>query len=681
MKRFLIHTAIVGLVCFGSCIAPVKEREATGGNSQGEYIVSLHVTCPEMELRTRALDPSQEKRIADLNIYFYHKTLDIARHIYSKGSTDQVVVSLFSGDYDLYALANAGRDLGEQDKTDLEKYRFTFSATEAENPENHLPMSASQSISVRGNTDIRIGLIRCVARIDLNLSVDAGFSDRFTLESLQLINAPASVSAFSENRPATEALCNYSRTGITGNALSYSFYTAENMQGVNGSITDPKDKNRQNAPKAATYLHVQGSGLNGKADYFIYLGENTTSDFNVRRNGRYIMDVRIMGDNDVDTRVSTVEMELTPFPETEYEVSAPAYTELKVTATNDPDNLLYLTPSVPEGGGTLQIDGITYPEGTPILFCTGNESRTARVTLLQDDPGQGRIRFTLGDSYGYSLSREATALFVEKSYPVITSYSEQPWDREAHTPLEFSIHAAQQDNTAGFTVRYELLQGSAEMFYDGTPVAPGATIRTGASDPDTGRECPFRFTPTDIGTARIRLTFTGANGQTSVVEKEIDRIIPYQVFLTPDFAEIRPAGTIVSSDGYSGIYYKNFTLRLLVSANRELVKPVTLGITLQYRLGRYETSPVPTVSTRTETGDVTIEIGSRTGSADLTTYPASCIGYNAGMGSKIIYPGYYVLRKNNYGPNEHEQDAAITACRITSDTDRSIEYIINDPPK
>ncbi len=164
------------------------------------------------------------------------------------------------------------------------------------------------------------------------------------------------------------------------------------MQGVNGSITDPKDKNRQNAPKAATYLHVQGSGLNGKADYFIYLGENTTSDFNVRRNGRYIMDVRIMGDNDVDTRVSTVEMELTPFPETEYEVSAPAYTELKVTATNDPDNLLYLTPSVPEGGGTLQIDGITYPEGTPILFCTGNESRTARVTLLQDDPGQGRIR-------------------------------------------------------------------------------------------------------------------------------------------------------------------------------------------------------------------------------------------------------------------------------------------------
>ena len=248
MKRFLIHTAIVGLVCFGSCIAPVKEREATGGNSQGEYIVSLHVTCPEMELRTRALDPSQEKRIADLNIYFYHKTLDIARHIYSKGSTDQVVVSLFSGDYDLYALANAGRDLGEQDKTDLEKYRFTFSATEAENPENHLPMSASQSISVRGNTDIRIGLIRCVARIDLNLSVDAGFSDRFTLESLQLINAPASVSAFSENRPATEALCNYSRTGITGNALSYSFYTAENMQGVNGSITDPKDKIRQNAP-------------------------------------------------------------------------------------------------------------------------------------------------------------------------------------------------------------------------------------------------------------------------------------------------------------------------------------------------------------------------------------------------------------------------------------------------
>ena len=38
-------------------------------------------------------------------------------------------------------------------------------------------------------------------------------------------------------------------------------------------------------------------------EYRVYLGENNTTDFNVRRNTRYSLDITIEGESEVDTRV------------------------------------------------------------------------------------------------------------------------------------------------------------------------------------------------------------------------------------------------------------------------------------------------------------------------------------------------------------------------------------------
>ena len=51
------------------------------------------------------------------------------------------------------------------------------------------------------------------------------------------------------------------------------------------------------------------------------------------------------------------------------------------------------------------------------------------------------------------------------------------------------------------------------------------------------------------------------------------------------------------------------------------------------------------------------------------------------MGSKIIFPGFYMVPKQNYATGEHREDASITSYKITSDDDNTIEYTLLTPLK
>ena len=540
-------------------------------------------------------------------------------------------------------------------------------------------MSARLSVSVSGTAVIPVSLVRCTAKVTLSLRVDEQTAGEIALQSVRVGHAPGTVALFSDNRAAESALIDYAKRSVTGNAFSGTFYIPENLQGVNASITDQRDKSAANAPAAATCLDIRAVAEGREIAYRIYPGANNTTDFNLERNHHYVIDATIRGADAIDTRVSTVDLTFGAI-KNPCNVGETVTSSVIVKCTNSPNRQIYLAAQIVEGGGTLTVNGSAWPPGAAIPFCKGNETRTVPVTLVPSRSGLIRIRFTVSDDAGYITYLELTT-YCQQSYPVTTVFSENSWSKTAHTPLTFSVKANQQNNTSGFTIRYELLKGAGDMYYGGIKLSDGQSLTSGANDPATGLTFPFSFTPTVIGTVSFRLTFTGANGQASVVEKTYTGIGPYKIDITPDFAKIQPAGTTVTSDGYSGTYYKNFTIRLLASTDKAVPKPVTLRIGLQYKLGEYETSLTPTITTQTKTGTVTLSAGSKTGYTDLITYAASCIGYNAGMGSKIIYPGFYMVPKQNYETNEHSEDASVTSCKITSDADSSIEFTLLTPPK
>ena len=658
-----------------SCAHPMNSTVETSDSTN----VTFNIACPEAEVATRALDPSQEKFVYDLNIYLFHKRSDLPKHIYIKDKTSSITTMLVNGDYDLYVIANTGGNLGELTEDQVRKYSLDISDETDLSTDNMLPMSASQSITVnKDNTVIPVSLVRMTAKVVFSLTIAPEVSGQIVLQTVQIVNAPRTVSYFSDNRAAGELL-NYSKQNISGNTFSGTFYVPENLQGVHASITDQKDKNPANAPAGATYLFIQGTTYGRQVAYYIYLGGNNTGDFNIRRNRQYIVQATISGINTIDTRVSTVDLSFGSIANP-CNVGETVTSSVTVQCTNSPNRQIYLAAQIVEGGGTLTVDGSAWTPGAAMPFCKGNETRTVPVTLVPSRSGLIRIRFTVSDDAGYITYLELTT-YCQQSYPVTTVFSENSWSKTVHTPLTFSVKANQQNNTSGFTIRYELLKGAGDMYYGGIKLSDGQSLTSGANDPATGLTFPFSFTPTVIGTVSFRLTFTGANGQASVVEKTYTGIVPYKIDITPDFAKIQPAGTTVTSDGYSGTYYKNFTIRLLASTDKAVPKPVTLRIGLQYKLGEYKTSLTPTVTTQTKTGTVTLSAGSKTGHTDLITYNASCIGYSAGMGSKIIFPGFYLPNKSGHAAGEHEEDAAIVSYEITGDTDNSIEYALLTPPK
>lgn len=77
------------------------------------------------------------------------------------------------------------------------------------------------------------------------------------------------------------------------------------MQGTVPSITDQRDKNPDNAPANASYLLIRAVRGAKVLAYYIYLGDNNTTDFNVRANVHYRLAISILGDSEVDTRVSS----------------------------------------------------------------------------------------------------------------------------------------------------------------------------------------------------------------------------------------------------------------------------------------------------------------------------------------------------------------------------------------
>ena len=675
MRKAFIHIILFIVMALYSCARPMDSASGTSDSTN----VTFNISCPETEMATRALDPSQEKAIRDLNIYLFHKTTDISKHIYSNDGTRRIDATLVKGEYDLFVIANAGGNLGELTREQAETRALNISEESDLTRNDALPMSARQAVTANQNAVIPVSLVRLTAKVEFSLTIAPAVSGQIVLQTVQLMNAPRSVSYFADNRASGELL-NFPKQNITGNTFSGTYYVPENLQGINAAIKDQKDKNPSNAPVGATYLYVQGTTYGRQVAYYIYLGGNNTGNFNVARNHQYVIQANISGINAIDTRVSTVDLSFGAI-QNPCDIGQSVTSSVTVKCTNSPARQIYLSAMLAEGGGTLSVNGSAWTPGAAMPFCKGNETRTVPVTLVPSRSGLIRIRFTVSDDQGYITYLELTT-YCQQSYPVTTSFTENSWSKTAHTPLTFSVKANQQNNTSGFTIRYELLQGAGDMYYGSSiKLTDGQSLTSGANDPSTGLTFPFSFTPTAVGTASFRLTFTGANGQASVVEKTYDGIAPYKINITPDFAHIQPGGTSVTSDGYTGIYYKNFTVRLLATADKALVKPVSLNIGLQYKLGEYKTSLTPTITTQHKTGTVTLSAGSKTGYTDLITYAASCIGYNAGMGSKIINPGFYMVPKQNYATGEHREDASVTSYKITSDGDNSIEYTLLTPPK
>ena len=144
-----------------------------------------------------------------------------------------------------------------------------------------------------------------MAKVSYNISVKPADIE---LRSVQLLSVPRSVSVFDMAAAPSDDSDDYMEcpeVKLSGQQAAGNSYLLSNRQGTVSSITDQRQKNPDNAPANASYLLIRAVRGSKVLAYYIYLGGNNTSDFNVRANCHYRLNISILGDNEVDTRISS----------------------------------------------------------------------------------------------------------------------------------------------------------------------------------------------------------------------------------------------------------------------------------------------------------------------------------------------------------------------------------------
>lgn len=295
MKTILSALFLISLVMGLSGCRDIPVEDIPGPRS---VAVELAVRPDRMTTVTRSAD---ETAIRDINFYLCDKNGNVILHRYQTSAT--LRFECVPTNYLLRVAANMGRDLGNNPV--LEDFTLTH-----KDAYDALPMAWEGDIMIpaSGGSLPTVEVQRAVAKISYDISVKPSDME---LLSVQLLSVPRTVSVFDVAASPSDDPDDYTdcpETRLSGRSATGTSYLLPNMQGVVPSITDQRDKNVDNAPENASYLLIRATRGAKALAYYVYLGENNTSDFNVRANAHYRFNISILGDSEVDTRVSSYEL-------------------------------------------------------------------------------------------------------------------------------------------------------------------------------------------------------------------------------------------------------------------------------------------------------------------------------------------------------------------------------------
>ena len=92
-------------------------------------------------------------------------------------------------------------------------------------------MSAQQSVTVRGDTQIAVSLVRAVAKVNFSYTVAADFAKSFHVKSVQFCSAPRSAALFDFSRAeSSEAVADMPPVEASATAYAATCYLLENRQ-------------------------------------------------------------------------------------------------------------------------------------------------------------------------------------------------------------------------------------------------------------------------------------------------------------------------------------------------------------------------------------------------------------------------------------------------------------------
>ena len=314
------------------------------------------VLDPQGGIQTRSALPD-DRLVSDINLLVYNaeglleeRRYYPARQLSVSDGTVRIGTSLLTdAAYDIFVAANIGYALPVLSREAVETYRYHMAYPDEYS--RGMPMSGRLDGLVSGGAaEVRIPLVRTMARIDLNLDRTLLDSDvTFQVTSVVVGNGPSSVTLFGDSKAesATQVFANgFSLDGRQVQALNIdqspgvsgtvSLYLPENLQGDLLSTDDESGKYFTEGPngQVCSYLEIRGSyhsdSWHTRAGeplvYRFYLGDGP-GNFDVSRNTACRVTVHLEGTGlgEDGWRVDKSRL----IPETRFDLHPAAYNECR----------------------------------------------------------------------------------------------------------------------------------------------------------------------------------------------------------------------------------------------------------------------------------------------------------------------------------------------------------------
>ncbi len=397
-NRLLILILLAALCSCWGCASVVVEEYG----SSSPLTVRLTVHPERMTASTRLTD---ENNIRDLNFYLCDKAGEVVLHRYQSAATLRFECP--PGDYTLCAVANMHRDMGDLPPAELAACTVAYAPDYA-----NLPMAGRLETTIHASqgktvTLPPLELRRRVAKIAYHIAVVPADIE---LHSMRVCSVPKSVSLFDDDMPPAGGYADTPGTMLSGRGASGILYLPPNAQGTNPAITDPRLKNRDNAPENATYLLIRATRGEKVLAYRIYLGENATSDFNVRPNTSHTLDITIRGDNEIDTRVSGYTVDVWDTIDSDshngYCIAGPAHRLFVHVEEQNNDSQLSCRIVASAGDSRVfYVDGRQVgASGTELTLADGKNEFAIDYTPTRFDAANATLEYAVivSDEYGFT---------------------------------------------------------------------------------------------------------------------------------------------------------------------------------------------------------------------------------------------------------------------------------------
>ena len=302
------YLKLSALIAFGAFLLTSCGQDADLSWETQESVYLRFNTSADPILTTRAagsVDDSvaESTSIKDLNVFIWNNLFSYHKYY---TSVSVATMQIIAGNYHIVAIGNAGKDLGNADVSTL---HTTTLAQLGIDTYNNAVMTYMGELSTNAGTNINLPLKRTYAYVAFNFSIASSFPD-CTLLSYRLHNVPSTTTLTTpaSGEYTNAALCTgttayYSLNGTTASDKTYIF---ENCQPDVPSITTEKDRTKDNAPAAATYMELNCSHTDGRLFTLrLYLGNGSPSSFTLKRNTRTLYNITIY--SEMDARVTSTE--------------------------------------------------------------------------------------------------------------------------------------------------------------------------------------------------------------------------------------------------------------------------------------------------------------------------------------------------------------------------------------